>query len=411
MHGPLKRILKLNTSEQWNDWHKYGPLATFIHNTSYHSVNCCPSTLFHGREPVKPLDLRFSRKGIEACEANSDYVLALQDAILQKFGENKQRLLDSYQRYRSYYDYKSIAQLLQKHSHCLLLNAKIATQSDFTQKSVQTWLPLYRVEQVLTNSNYISRKVGTNYTQCVHRIRLRPTSLNSPPDDLDTINPDNFEADPSRRTTRNEPDLFDEFIPNLLEEDQNAAFSQQQEAAPAQIRLSVPIAVPRVPIAHSPHPVPPPVPALPPRPMVRPPVNIAPSPPSSSNSSARSSDLENSDNAEPPLPFNIPDSPQSEPETEQPPENDPESPDEQPCTSTTSYDKSVNFAQKRRIRTYEKWQPAARYGERFRKSNLPPSPSQPAILTSEEKRKIIHESSQRALRNPTPSRETKLDQV
>ena len=205
--------------------------------------------------------------------------------------------------------------------------------------------------------------------------------------------------------------MFDEFIPNLLEQDQNAAFSQQQEAAPAQIRLSVPIAVPRVPITHPPHQVPPPVPALPPRPIVRPPVNIAPFPPSSSNSSARSSDFENSDNAEPPLPFNIPDSPQSEPETEQPPENDPESPDEQPCTSTTSYDKSVNFAQKRRIRTYEKWQPAARYGERFRKPNLPPSPSQPAILTSEEKRKIIHESSQRALRNPTPSRETKLDQV
>ena len=44
-HGPLKRILKLNTEEQWKDWHKYVPLATFIHNTSYHSAtNCCPST-------------------------------------------------------------------------------------------------------------------------------------------------------------------------------------------------------------------------------------------------------------------------------------------------------------------------------------------------------------------------------
>ena len=45
-HDPLKRILKLNTSEQWNDWHKYVPLATFIHNTSYHSsINCCPTTV------------------------------------------------------------------------------------------------------------------------------------------------------------------------------------------------------------------------------------------------------------------------------------------------------------------------------------------------------------------------------
>ena len=47
--GPLRQILELNTEEQWKNWHKYVPLATFIHNTSYHSsINCCPSTLFHG---------------------------------------------------------------------------------------------------------------------------------------------------------------------------------------------------------------------------------------------------------------------------------------------------------------------------------------------------------------------------
>ena len=52
----LKWILKLNSNEQWNDWHKYVPLAIFIHNTSYHSsINCWPTTLFHGREPIKPL--------------------------------------------------------------------------------------------------------------------------------------------------------------------------------------------------------------------------------------------------------------------------------------------------------------------------------------------------------------------
>ena len=33
-HGPLKRIIKINSKEQWNDWHKYVPFATFIHNTS-----------------------------------------------------------------------------------------------------------------------------------------------------------------------------------------------------------------------------------------------------------------------------------------------------------------------------------------------------------------------------------------
>ena len=97
-HGPLKRILKLNTSEQWNDWHKYVPLATFIHNTSYHSaINCCLSTLFHGRDPIKPLDLRFSGRTLVTLEVNSDYVWELQDAMMQKFAMNREQLFSAYQ--------------------------------------------------------------------------------------------------------------------------------------------------------------------------------------------------------------------------------------------------------------------------------------------------------------------------
>ena len=65
-HSALKRILKLNTNEQWNDWFKYVQLATFIHNTSYHSaIGCSPTVLFHGRETIKPLDLRFNNTLIE----------------------------------------------------------------------------------------------------------------------------------------------------------------------------------------------------------------------------------------------------------------------------------------------------------------------------------------------------------
>ena len=81
----LKWILKLNSNQQWNDWHKYVPLATFIHNKSYHSsINCCPTTLFHGR--AKPLDLRFSTRAMQEVEVSSDYVSQLQDAMLRKFG-------------------------------------------------------------------------------------------------------------------------------------------------------------------------------------------------------------------------------------------------------------------------------------------------------------------------------------
>ena len=66
-HAMPNRILKCNTDERWSDLHKYVPLATFVHNTSYHSsMGCSLSTLFHRREPIKLLDLRFSRKALEA---------------------------------------------------------------------------------------------------------------------------------------------------------------------------------------------------------------------------------------------------------------------------------------------------------------------------------------------------------
>ena len=59
-HAALARILKLNSNQAFTIWHKYVPLATFIHNTSHHtSIGCSPTVLFHGREPMKPLDLRF----------------------------------------------------------------------------------------------------------------------------------------------------------------------------------------------------------------------------------------------------------------------------------------------------------------------------------------------------------------
>ena len=106
-----------------------------------------------------------STQAIEAFEASSDYVTALQDAMLSKFSETKSKLVDSYQKYRAYYDKKAAAKPLTQHSFCLLLNPKLTTQQQVADKSVQVWLPLYRVEKVLTNSNYIIRRVGTNYTQ------------------------------------------------------------------------------------------------------------------------------------------------------------------------------------------------------------------------------------------------------
>ena len=59
--------------------------------------------------------------------------------------------------------------------------------------------------------------MGTNYTKCVHCIRLRPVTLKSRVDDLTVIKFQNFQCDPTLGPFRGEPALFDESNPCLLE--------------------------------------------------------------------------------------------------------------------------------------------------------------------------------------------------
>ena len=294
-HGALKRILKLQTNEQWNDWYKYVPLAAFIHNTSFHStIGCSPTALFHGREPIKPLDVRFNNRMIERFSPNSEYVFALQDAMHKKFSETKEKLTTMYNKYRTYYDHKAEAKPLGTFSYCLLLNPRLMTQSDFASKSLPIWLPLYRIEKVLTNSNYIIRKVGTNYTQCEHRIRLRPVEPQGRVDDLRVIDFQNFQRDPSLGQFRGEPYLFDASIPSLLDNTQPLFAPQAEPEVPAPVTVSLnftpaPAIVPAAPVAG---PALPPVAAADPGPAMFPdPVEVIDSPsdsPSSDNENTRS---------------------------------------------------------------------------------------------------------------------------
>ena len=103
-------------------------------------------------------------------EASFEYVRDLKNSILEKCSDAKDNIVTSYHKYRAYFDKKP--EPLALHSYCLLLNPILTTQSEFTAISMQTWIPLYGNEKVLTSSNHLIRKVNTNFTQVVHRIRL-----------------------------------------------------------------------------------------------------------------------------------------------------------------------------------------------------------------------------------------------
>ena len=84
-----------------------------------------------------------------------DFTTQIQDDWNERFSEVRDSTLRAYYQYRQYYDRKAAAHPLKKLSFCLLLNPKLVKSTDQMGKSLQKWLPLYRVEQVLTNSNYI----------------------------------------------------------------------------------------------------------------------------------------------------------------------------------------------------------------------------------------------------------------
>ena len=117
------------------------------------------------------------------------------------------------------------------------MNPKLLEQSTVIASQVQKVLPLYKVEKVLTDSNYIIRKVNTNYTQCVHRIRLKPVKPSETPEGLEVINPVNFQPDLSRRQHM-EPDLFDKHIPDVIYEQENE-LQQSKKVKPDPVRVTI----------------------------------------------------------------------------------------------------------------------------------------------------------------------------
>ena len=233
-HSSIKKVLKIYDTKRWAN---YVDLACFIYNTSYHtSLGCSPTLLFHGRQPYNPVDLRFRTNWKKDLELTTDTVTAIQDRMSDLLRRTKDNVVIAYLKYRQYYDEKAKAQPLKRKSYCLLLNPKMVTQGDPLNKSKTKWIPLYQVEKVLTYSNYLVRKVGTCFTQCVHRIRLRPVTPQYEVEDIEDVSPEMFQKDPTIPEGKSEPESFDDYLKYIVKPDVSdfAYRAPEQEARPTQ---------------------------------------------------------------------------------------------------------------------------------------------------------------------------------
>ena len=91
--------------------------------------------------------------------------------------------MQSYIKYKKYYDKKAKASPLKEKDYCFIIQPKADHQGSQIPFHDFRWIGPYLVENFYINNNYIVRKLNTNKTQILHRIRLRKYNPGKPLED------------------------------------------------------------------------------------------------------------------------------------------------------------------------------------------------------------------------------------
>ena len=180
----IKTSLKMGTGDYRKQWHKYLPIAILNYTTTYHSsINCEPSRLFHGRVPQNILDHKLGLRFNPNIAPTTDFAEELLRRTKILYDKTKKNVMQSYIKYKKYYDKKAKASLLTEKDYCFIFQPKADHQRSKIPFRDFRWIGPYLVEKVLPNNNYIVRKLKTNKTQIPHRIRLRKFNPEKLPED------------------------------------------------------------------------------------------------------------------------------------------------------------------------------------------------------------------------------------
>ena len=183
-HATIKTSLKMASGEYRKQWHKYLPIAILNYNTTYHSsIDCEPSRVFHGRVPHNILHHKLGLRFIPNIAPTTGFAEQLLRRTKILYDKTKENVMQSYIKYKRYYDKKAKASPLKEKDYCFILQPKADHQGSKIPFRDFRWIGPYIVEKVLPNNNYIVRKFNTNTTQILYRIRLRKYNPEKPPED------------------------------------------------------------------------------------------------------------------------------------------------------------------------------------------------------------------------------------
>ena len=179
-HATIKTSLKMASGEYRKQWHKYLPISILNYNTTYHSsIDCEPSRVFHGRFPHNILDHKLGLRFNPNITPNFEEKILRRTKIL--YDKTKKNVMQSYIKYKKYYDKKTKASPLKEKDYCFIIQPKADHQGTKIPFRDFRWIgPYLVVKKVLPNNIYIVRKLNTNKTQILHRIRLRKYNPEKP---------------------------------------------------------------------------------------------------------------------------------------------------------------------------------------------------------------------------------------
>ena len=180
-HASLKTNLKMASGDYRRQWHKYLPLAVLNYNTTYHvTLGCEPSRMFHGRIPYNILDHKLGlNPNPKVLPTTADFADEFQRRTQILIDSTKENIMQSYLQYKENYDRKAKAAPLKQNEYCFILQPIADHQGSKIPFREYMWIGPYVVEKVLPNGNYIVRKLKSNKTQILHRIRLRKYEPNT----------------------------------------------------------------------------------------------------------------------------------------------------------------------------------------------------------------------------------------
>ena len=184
-HASIKQALKIETSERRSLWHKYINIAVLNYNTSDHtSISCEPSRVFHGRIPYNVLELKLGIRSQQQPIPTSQIALDVLEQTETIHQDVRKNTMQAYIQYKAYYDKKANASKLKEADYVYISQPKAddkGSKIPFTE--IQCIGP-YIIENLLPNNNYLVRKIGTNQTQVLHRIKMRQFTPRHPPADI-----------------------------------------------------------------------------------------------------------------------------------------------------------------------------------------------------------------------------------